>query len=271
MHICEYCNKEFKTKCNLNRHQKQTKYCLDLQGESLAVTDKIVCDCGKSYTRNDNYKRHKKKCLQSQTPKEKSSAEELAVQFMEVYGDIIKEMQRQNGDFQKQLTELSARPTKVTHNGNVVLNSLQPITDEDLQENLDDLKIDFILDGAKGYANFARCYPLRNNIVCTDKARKKIKYRDENGEITDNSRLLAQRFFQAISERNKTLLNAEYKDIHNEIQGIVSRGKAGEEDVIGLLSKATNIQDILVKSQQAATGEDDEFTQEFLSHLAKNV
>ena len=260
-HICEYCEAEFTTKSSLSRHQAKATYCLGLRGISK---DTYECDCGKSYSLHHNLLRHKKSCnyqsLKADTP------DNIILQFV----DMVKELQKQNGDLQKQVAEISSRPTKVVNN-NTVLNSLQPITDKDLQENLDNLKLDFILEGAKGYANFAKWYPLRDNVVCTDKARKKLKYKNEHGELTDDSRLLAKRFFQAISERNKDILNGAYKDIHEEIKEIVAENRAGDSDITDLLTRATNLQNILISSQRAATGEDEEFTQEFLNHLAKII
>ena len=108
-------------------------------------------------------------------------------------------------------------------------------------------------------------------MLCTDRARKKLRYKDADGELTDNGRALAQRFFQAISERNAEILNRAYSDLHHELQDIVAEGRAGDADVTGILTKATTLQDILIKSQRAARGEDDEFAQEFLTHLSKKL
>jgi hypothetical protein len=175
-------------------------------------------------------------------------------------------------DLQRQITELATnRPvaSQTNNNRNMVMNNLQPITDEDIQEALEHLTLNFIQEGAKGYADFAGNYPFKDKIMCTDKSRKKLKYKNEDGELTDDGRSLAQRFFQAISERNTEILNQAYSDLHHEIQNIVASNRAGEVDVTGILTKATALQNILIKSQNAARGEDDEFAQEFLNHLSK--
>ena len=258
VHICSYCKNKFTTTSTLLTHQKRAKYCLKLQG---AESENFECVCGKKYTVRKSLSRHQDKCtvFSSSLTQETPSDGELALKIMDKYENMFKELQ-------KQIVELSSRPTKVVNN---VLNDLRPITDEDLQENLDGLKLDFILDGAKGYANFANFYPLRNNIVCTDKARKKIKYKDENGEITDDSRLLARRFFIAIADRNKDIVDAAYKDTQEEVQTIVAENRAGTSDITGLLTKATKLQTILMKTQNAAEGKDEDFTREFINHLAK--
>jgi hypothetical protein len=258
-HICTYCDATFTTRPSLLRHQSKATYCLKARGE---ISDKYTCDCGKSYSLQHNLTRHKKNCNRVPlSPIEKGN--DMMVQVVE----MIKELQKQNDELQKQVVEISTRPTKVVNN--TVLNNLRPITDEGLQENLDNLKLDFILDGAKGYATFAKFYPLRNNIICTDRSRRKIKYKNENGEISDNARLLAQRFFQAISDRNKNILDTEYIGIHNKIKEIVLQNRAGESNITDLLTRATALQNILLCSQRAAEGEAEEFTQEFLNHLIK--
>jgi hypothetical protein len=202
--------------------------------------------------------RHQKKCGQ-QSVQSAVNSEDLLLKVIDKYGEMVK-------DLQKQISELSSRPTKITNN---VLNTLQPITDEDLQEHIVNLTLDFIQDGAKGYATFAGNYPFKDKVLCTDRSRKKLKYKDGNGDLTDNGRALAQRFFQAISERNAEILNKAYSDLHRDLQDIVAQGRAGDTDVTGILTKATTLQDILIKSQRVARGEDDEFAEEFLAHLTK--
>ena len=39
--ICEYCETELKNKSSLKYHQKNTKYCLEMQGKKQ---DKFICD-----------------------------------------------------------------------------------------------------------------------------------------------------------------------------------------------------------------------------------
>jgi hypothetical protein len=272
MYPCVYCQASFTARSSLSRHQKRARYCLQARGlESQDYT----CSCGKQFSRKDNLQCHQETCTNTQNIPRTSldnqqlvENEDIMLKIMDKYENMVKELQKQNGSLQKQMVEMSLRPTKVINN---VLNNLQPITDKDLQESLDNLELDFILGGAKGYADYAKCYPLKDNVICTDKARKKIKYKDENGEITDDSRMLARRFFQAISERNKDILDTAYKDIHEEIKEIVIENRAGDSDITGLLTRATKLQNILINSQRAATGEDDEFTQEFLNHLAKII
>lgn len=253
-HTCEYCNGEFTTKNILLAHQRNTRYCLKKQGKT---PEDNICTCNKVYMSRKSLQRHQTNCI--------------------VYNDrdaLIKDVQ--NGALQLVLqryeslvSNISNKPTTTTNNNNVTLQNLPAITDEVLQEDLNNLSLDFIQKGAKGFAAFATSYPFKGAIICTDKARKKIKYRNADGDITDDSRLLAQRFFQAISVRNKEILDVAYKNVHEEINDAVSKDRADEIDIIGLLTKATDMQNILIKTQRAAQGEDDEFVSEFLGYLTR--
>lgn len=257
-YICDHCKTSFTLISNLTRHQKGAKYCL--QGRKIEK-DYCICPCGKQLSRNDVLERHQKRCAyyQKQTQKELQPTNDGNVQVK----DLI-----------QLITKLVERPTVTqtnNNNNNLVLNNLEPITDEDLQKNLDHLTINFINDGAKGYATFADSYPCKNRLLCTDKARKKLRYKDGDGELIDDASglKLTQRFFQAIAPRNEELINAEYRALHIEVQKIAREGTAHTSNLTDLLTKATHLQELLVKCQQAAKGEENELTKEFVNHLSK--
>ena len=80
---------------------------------------------------------------------------------------------------------------------------------------------------------------------------------------------LNKRFFQVIAPRNEELINAEYRALHQEVQKIATEGRAHTSNLTGLLTKATHLQELLVKCQQAAKGEENQLTKEFVNHLSK--
>jgi uncharacterized Zn-finger protein len=64
-HICEFCNKEFKTSSNLNYHKKTVKYCLDIQNRNNIEIEekKYECNlCKKQFNRNSHLETHFFKC-----------------------------------------------------------------------------------------------------------------------------------------------------------------------------------------------------------------
>jgi hypothetical protein len=46
-------------------------------------------------------------------------------------------------------------------------------------------------------------YPLKDKIVCTDFSRRKLKYKDENGNLIEDPEMikLSQKLFKAIEEK----------------------------------------------------------------------
>ncbi len=259
---CEYCGKTFSKSYNVYKHQRTAKYCLKLQHKFEEKPVEIgTCQyCGIEFNSRDNLKRHEKVC----TVKGKSSSKDE--QLLEM---IIQ--------LQKTIVNLSDRPVGTTNNNNnnntrnVTTMNLAPITDEEIQEHLAQLTIDFIQEGAKGYANFANSYPFKNRVLCTDKARKKLRYKDSDGQLVDDSGgvKLAHRFFKVIAPRNEEIINEEYQILQEKVQSIAEEGRAYTADLTGLLTKATHLQDLLIQSRDAARGEENELTREFIRHLSK--
>ena len=260
MSTCKYCNKIFTRLHNLYKHQRTAKYCLKLQCSEKADADDLsTCKyCSMEFNRQDNLKRHEKVC----TVKEKSDTQNQ--QLLEMIVQL-----------QKTIANMSERSTGTTNvnnnnnNRNMTMN-LAPITDEEIQEHLEHLTIDFIQEGAKGYAAFANSYPFKNRVLCTDKARKKLRYKDGDGEVIDDGGLkLAQRFFRVIAPRNEEIINEEYRILQEKVQNIADDERAHTADLTTLLTKATHLQDLLIKCRNAARGEENELTKEFISHLSK--
>ena len=258
---CEHCRNGFSRTSVLYKHQRTAKYCMVLQGkiaETNSAPVNLTCRyCRKKFTRKDVVKRHEKTC---------SEQENRTTQDTQLLEMIVQ--------LQKTIVNMADRPIGPTNvnntNRNVTMN-LAPITDQELQEHLQHLTIEFIQEGGKGYADWANSYPFKDRVVCTDKARKKLRYKDNEGEIIEDGGgiKLTQRFFQAIAQRNEEIINAEYRALHEEVQRIAQSGTAHDADLTGLLTKASHLQDLLIKCRNAARGEENELTKEFVNHLSK--
>lgn len=265
-YTCEYCGNVFSKKSNLDKHQHSAQYCLDLRGNKK--DGEFSCNCGKTYKHRASLNRHIKQCRADNSPYEGILLAMTEIQNKHI--DSIAELQCKHIDLvlDKIKDIVSASGGR---NVNMVLNNLTPITDEQLTECATHLSLDFIKDGAKGYADFANYYPLKGNIVCTDKSRNRIRYKDIHGDLTDDSRDLSIRFFNAIQVQNEQLINAAYQDIHDEIKLIISENKSGVVDIAPLFARATNLQEMLIKCKSAANGTDDEFIKDFVKHLTDKL
>ena len=266
-YVCQYCNASFSRKNNLDKHQNNAQYCLVLQTNTEAEYE---CEyCSQSFTRKDSLTRHYKVCKMCVSQQTEDNAKTVAVENQnKMLLDLITRLQENIANF-------ACGTAAVNNNNNrqVVLNNLQPITNEDIQEHLQQLTLNFIQEGAKGYANYANKYPFKNRVLCTDRARKKLKYKDGDGDgqvVEDGGGVkLAQKFFQAIAPRNEEIINTEYRALHEQVQQIVRDGTAYCTDLTGLLTKASNLQNLLIMCRDAAQGEENELTREFVNHLSR--
>jgi hypothetical protein len=85
---------------------------------------------------------------------------------------------------------------------------MQPVTDECLIDNAKHLTIEHIKKGPEGYAEFALEYPLKDRMLCSDYSRRKVKFKDKDGNLITDPEMttLAKKFFSSIKDKNKELI-----------------------------------------------------------------
>lgn len=254
MYECEHCGKSFTRQHNLYKHQRVAKYCLRMREEKQLTTCKF---CNQKFKSDHAISHYENECTHT---KNGSAKESNQSNLMEM---II--------SLQNRIIDLTERNAKDTNNKATI--DLQPITDKDLKQYIDNLTLDFILDGGKGYASFAGCYPFKDRLICTDKSRRKLRYKNSDGEIVDDGGgiKLTQRFFKAISERNEEIINTEYRLLHAEVEKIAQGSSDSDRDLSDLLAQSTKLQQLLISCQQAARGEENDLTKEFIKHLIRDV
>ena len=240
-YTCQYCHNTFSRITILHKHQKTARYCLKLQDKNIKFPKCKYCD--KEISRKDHVSRHEKMC----------PARDKDDQLSEMILDL-KEI-------------LAERPTSSRNN---IMMNIQPITDQEMIDHLNHLTIDFIQEGGKGYANY---YPFKDRVLCTDRARKKLRYKDDSGNtVNDGGGVkLTQHFFQIIAPRNEELINSEYTALQKEVEHIAQTGIAATSNLTDILTKAGRLQDLLIQSKQAAVGEENNLTRDFINHLSKIV
>ena len=113
-----------------------------------------------------------------------------------------------------------SRPTTTNNNNNTTnintyIQQMDIISDQVFQDNLENFTIEYIKKGAEGFANYALEYPLHNRIACVDYSRKKIKYKDENGNIISDPEMikLSTKLFSSILNKNKELITQYIDEI----------------------------------------------------------
>ena len=223
---CQFCKNKFTTLKILTTHQKSAKYCIKLQG---VKGKSFNCDfCTKKFTQKVDLERHYTICINKRL---KDLENEYIYKINEKDKQInekdkqINEKDKQIKDLQNQLANIalcaSTKPTYINHNNqriNNIINNLIPITDEHLKQQAEFLTIDHIKNGIDGYVQYALDFPLKDRIICTDFSRRKIKYKDSEGNLVDDPEMskVTQKLFRAIEEKNSILVDEYIKELQEK-------------------------------------------------------
>jgi hypothetical protein len=204
---CDFCKKEFSSKANLNYHKTNTKYCLEKQGKQREFTCE---ECKKTFISDNMLQKHHLKCVHYEK-------EQMRLSYEKIISEKDKRIKDLEDTMDSLLVKAVSRPSVVntTNTDNriqQVINNLIPITDDHLKEQSRFLTLDHIKQGAVGYANFACEHALKDRVACTDLSRRKIKYKNPEGQLVSDPEMMvmSKKLFTAISEKNKELSD-QYK------------------------------------------------------------
>jgi hypothetical protein len=207
-HTCNFCANTFTTKSYLNYHQKKAKYCLQLQGNISGTI--FRCEyCDKQLSSEKRLNTHYDICKSYSNLSIKEKYEEKLSEkerYIEKLEQTIKDLQDKLENIALKAVSRSTT-TKNTQINNYIQN-LHPVTDEHLLDNAKHLSIDHILRGPEGYAEYALEYPLKDRLICVDYARRKVKFKDRDGNVITDPEMnnLATKFFNSIKDKNKELI-----------------------------------------------------------------
>ncbi len=274
MYDCEYCCRSFNRNTSLTRHQSTAKYCLDIQKAAKQTT--YTCGyCKKQLSLGTKNSKHLQTCT---VYDQRIEYKAVALQNEDIHRQL-KVKDEQIRELQRQIQELAMlainHRTPVQNRNNIVLNNLEPLTDEKLETlAIDHLTIDDLKRGVEGLIEiFSSNYPVRGSVVCTDKSRKKLCFREEDGTVIDDpgGAKLSQKFFSAIKPRYSELINQEYANITERVQDIVKRNRAVEENVVELMQEATALQNFKSECDIAAEGGANELRNDFVTRLVQTL
>ena len=85
---------------------------------------------------------------------------------------------------------------------------MMPVTSGHLLEQSSNLTLEHIKKGASGYAEYALGGPLKNRVACVDYSRRKIKFKDTEGNVITDPEMakLAPMFFESIKDKSSQLV-----------------------------------------------------------------
>jgi hypothetical protein len=194
---------------------------------------------------------------------------ELKTKLIEKDQQIDKQRERydiQIKELQKQIQEIAikavSRPTtsNKTQINNYIQN-MQPVTDEILFDNVQHLTIDHIKKGAEGYAQYALEYPLKDRLLCSDFSRRKVKFKEKDGNIITDPEMttLARKFFASIKDKNKELICESANKL---------KEKLGDDNV---MDTVVTLFDYKSDIEKGSDGEKTEFHHDFVKQVCSQT
>jgi hypothetical protein len=246
---CEFCNKTLSNKGALLQHQKNTKYCLQIQGK---ISNNYTCAfCDSNYTTNQYLINHEKKCKDNnmenikqkllKTKEYEETIKNLESEISSLKGAI--KVYEKNQDC---LHEIAKNPktTNNTTNNTKILNIQTPLdfnNKEKLQNIINEkYNSSYLHDGQKGVAKFAVDHILKDeqgdlSYICTDPSRYVFKYKDINGGLVKD--LEAKKLTNALIDNGlEHKSNNMFINLWTDEEGKVDGKKCSE-----LISKASDI------------------------------
>ena len=268
-YVCKFCDKKLSSQSSLNVHVKRAKYCIEKRGTtSTSIIFKCI-GCKKQYTSNQNLNIHMESCFlfqiraeRDQHRKEKENLteklEEKELQ-LEKCEHVIKELQDK---LENVAIKASQRPTTRNTQINNYIQQLKPVTEEHLIDSVVNLTIDHIIKGPEGYAEYALEYPLKDRLLCLDYSRRKVKFKNNDGNvITDpEMTILASKFFESIKDKNRELI----RKYANE-----AKERLGDDNVMDTVVKLFDYKVAVEKG--SGGGEKTDFHHDFVRQICSQT
>ena len=181
---------------------------------------------------------------------------------MRDYETLIAKQERTIRELQDRIEHIALQavkqPRNITNHNNIVA-QLKPIEPNHFTEQAAFLTIEHIKKGLPGYVEYAQDHPFKDRITCVDYARRKIKFKDEDGNIVTDPEMakLAPKFFEAIKDKSKELTLSWGNEMKDQI---------GEE----IFNKVIEALDIHQAIENGSEGKRSDFYHDFVKYICSN-
>lgn len=222
---CHYCKKKLSSKSALNQHQKNTKYCLKIQGKNVTKGAYPCTYCKKDFYNKHHLINHQDSC-KANTPMIQKFRKQIQSyrQQICVFQQQIATLEDNKESYRQAYEELAKtcaqRPTSTTNNtiNNNTLNlAVFNKTQEDIKRIIEEkFGRHHLLEGQKGAADFVCSHILDDEdghpqYIVTDRSRGNCKYKLTDGEIvTDHGMVgITGKVHPSFKKKSLTLMDAE--------------------------------------------------------------
>ena len=248
--LCQHCKKEFSDIYKLQRHQKTAKFCLILQNKEK---DTRTCSgCSKTFFSERELSAHSCRFVLSQN------------------NETIQQLREELENLKARVKYLEEDRKSLNSTKASKLNALLPLTEDLFQDAVSDFTLEDILKGAYGYATLALNRIFKGRVYCSDISRHKVMYKDEQGDIKpDNDMMfLRVRFFSAINERNKELINEYKTGMKAKLKDEEWDDSENEED---FFTETIKLLDYKPLVSEASQGKTNDFVTSFISCVCSEL
>lgn len=279
-YTCEFCGNNFTKNCSLLYHQRTAKYCLTNRG---MTNEKNTCEiCNKNFSEKRQLQVHKEKCnmsnyiltLEEKLCKKDTIIEDLTKKLIESkqqnrhYETTIEKLEKQIFQLQSKLENIAIQGVKksTTTNNNTI--NLQPLTKEWLESQALLLTEEHLSQGILGLAQFAADNSFKNRLVCTDMARKSLKYKENDGKVSKDPRgkKISKMFFASIEAKAENIIPTMIERIKEEMDDVC--GEDGD-----IFESVCNKMDEIIKVKKGikhiTKGQEHELKEEFTKQLCQ--
>lgn len=268
---CEFCDNIFLSKITLGLHQKKAKYCLKIQGKNPTL---YTCDkCEKTFQHKHRLLIHMEKCdIKSQVEKLKETIQcqketiiKLSTIIVEKQEQIHKNEQHIK-DLTNKLENVAIKGVTKSTNTNINNIKIECLTDEHLQNCAKLLTAKDIVD-ANSLARFAVENSFKNRVYPTDRSRKTLVWKKEDGKISKDpkGRQLAVKFFSSIKERDDVIVSVR-EQIVEELSKL---GQVDEKEREYILDRMNQIVKVEKGVTKISADEEHELREEFVEKLCE--
>jgi hypothetical protein len=198
MHKCEFCDKEFTQKSNLNYHQKKAKYCLEKRGLRPELVFCVECNFG--FVTKRQLDKHLPECTLKLIRKEREIKKEKDAEI-----SLLKEM------YEKQIASLEKLVVvginKRTNKFNLTNINIEKLSQEIFDKNKDLIKREHMEGGVESLTSFLYHQNLKGRAICSDTSRNTIRYIDEEGKHVIDKRCLnvLKKFSKSIQQPSEKI------------------------------------------------------------------